>query len=585
VGAAVNEQESPADVQPGPAFDDTGTGTRDQLSSLQGLLVLSMLMTERADDKEILRLVAKAVPSLGRCRLVGVYLVDDEAGTFSNPTLNAAVTSEEDALVKAQLAVVDTAGGPVGMAGAGWAWAYPLRSLGGNFGYLVARADGHPDTHEQFLLRVLALQAGTALANARSHRRERETAVALRAVNAALEESVAAFERGTLIHDRLTRVAVAGEGQEGIADALHELTGFAVAIEDRHGNLVTWAGHGRPDPYPRASPDRREDLLRQMKAGAPFRRNGRLMCMARPRHDVVGLIALVDPDERCGSAEQVALEHAATVLSIELARAHSIAEAELRLGRDLADELLGGSDEVTCMTRANALGYDLSRPHRVVVLSFPQTDAGSGARDRLFHAVLRAARDTGIQGLQVVRLGTVVLLCGADGNWHDLLVAVDGDLGDQRCRLGVGGRCERPADFVRSHREAQLALSLVRTDGHENDRVMTFDDLGLLRLLLSVEDTNTLEHFVRATLATLLDYDANKGSLLVSTLGAFLERGGNYDSTSRALCVHRSTLKYRLHRIEELSGHDLSSPDVRFNLQLAVRAWQSLSARREPAAN
>ena len=581
----MNEQESPADLQPGPAFDDLEPGPRDQLSSLQGLLVLSMVMTERPSDKEILRLTAAAVPSLGRCGLVGVYLVDDETGTFSNCALNGAAPSGEDAVVKAQLAVVGTAGGPVGLAGADWGWAYPLRSLGGNFGYLVARADGHPDTHEQFLLRVLALQAGTALANARSHRRERETAAALRATNAALEESVAALERSTRIHDRLNRVAVAGEGQEGIADALHELTGFAVAIEDRHGNLVSWAGEDRPDPYPKSSSARREHLLRQMKAGAPMRRNGRLMCIARPRHDVVGLIALVDPDERCGPAEQVALEYAATVLAIELARAHSIAEAELRLGRDLADELLGGCDEAICMTRANALGYDLSRPHRVVVVNFPQPAAGSGGTDRLFHAVLRAARDTGMHGLQVVRLGTVVLLCGADGNWHDLRAAVDADLGEQRCRLGVGGRCERPGDFARSHREAQLALSLVRTDGHEHDRVMVFDDLGLLRLLLSIEDTNTLEHFVRATLATLLDYDANRGSSLVSTLGAFLEHGGNYDGTSRALCVHRSTLKYRLHRIEELSGQDLSSPDARFNLQLAFRAWQSLAARREPVPN
>jgi DNA-binding PucR family transcriptional regulator len=65
---------------------------------------------------------------------------------------------------------------------------------------------------------------------------------------------------------------------------------------------------------------------------------------------------------------------------------------------------------------------------------------------------------------------------------------------------------------------------------------------------------------------------------MVKTLGAFLERGGNYDATTQALGVHRSTLKYRLHRIEEISGHDLAQPDVRFNLQLAIRAAESLRA-------
>jgi DNA-binding PucR family transcriptional regulator len=44
--------------------------------------------------------------------------------------------------------------------------------------------------------------------------------------------------------------------------------------------------------------------------------------------------------------------------------------------------------------------------------------------------------------------------------------------------------------------------------------------------------------------------------------------------------VHRSTLKYRLQRIKEISGHDLGDPDTSFNLQLATRAWRTLAALR-----
>ena len=77
----------------------------------------------------------------------------------------------------------------------------------------------------------------------------------------------------------------------------------------------------------------------------------------------------------------------------------------------------------------------------------------------------------------------------------------------------------------------------------------------------------------------ILDYDANKGaSELVATLGQYLDRGGNYDATAQALSVHRSTLKYRLPRIREISRHDLTSPETEFNLQLAMRAWRTLRA-------
>jgi DNA-binding PucR family transcriptional regulator len=44
--------------------------------------------------------------------------------------------------------------------------------------------------------------------------------------------------------------------------------------------------------------------------------------------------------------------------------------------------------------------------------------------------------------------------------------------------------------------------------------------------------------------------------------------------------VHRSTLKYRLRRIREVSGHDLGVPDNQFNLQVATRAWRTLEALR-----
>ena len=44
--------------------------------------------------------------------------------------------------------------------------------------------------------------------------------------------------------------------------------------------------------------------------------------------------------------------------------------------------------------------------------------------------------------------------------------------------------------------------------------------------------------------------------------------------------MHRNTLKYRLRRISEVSGYDLSMPDTLFHLQLATRAWRTLRALR-----
>src|SRR5207249_2613187 len=113
-----------------------------------------------------------------------------------------------------------------------------------------------------------------------------------------------------------------------------------------------------------------------------------------------GVLALIDPAGRSGEQELVALEQGATVLAMELARLQSLAEAELRLRRDLVEELLAGTDEESALGRARALGYDLERSHRVVVV---EGLARTADESLFFHAVRRAARDLGVGTLLVAR--------------------------------------------------------------------------------------------------------------------------------------------------------------------------------------
>ncbi|MET0144291.1 MAG: helix-turn-helix domain-containing protein [Ilumatobacteraceae bacterium] len=548
--------------------DESDLQLREQLSNLQALLALSMRMTDSEDEERILRLAGTAVPSLARCRLVGAHLADD--GWYMAEDGSAETQVRAD--VEVQLAVVSTAGGAIAVGHAEWGWAFPLRSVGRHLGFLAVSADAEPTAPEQFLLRVLAQQTGVALANARLHSQQRRQANELTDINLRLE-------RSTAIHDSLTQVAFAGEGQQGIAEAVHKLTGFAVAIEDRYGNLRAWAGPERPDPYPKQSHDQREGMVRDaIAAVGPIRHGGRLVVAAQPREDVVGILALVDPDDEAGDDARVAIEHAATVLAIELGRLSSIADTELRLRRDLVVELLAGTDETSAIARAEALGYDLQRPYRVVVV-----ETGPDAPDpyELVHAVRRAARDCGVATLLATSGQSVVLLADTDRPWELFRVTVGRELRDGRCRVGVGvgGHCDRVADFPRSHREAVQALRLQTVVG--GDRAIVFDDLGVYQLLADIDDLDSVDRFVHRWLGVLLDYDANKvTSDLITTLGQYLECGGNYDATAHALSVHRSTLKYRLQRIREISGHDLGSPDVRFNLQLAVRAWRTQQAVR-----
>jgi sugar diacid utilization regulator len=379
------------------------------------------------------------------------------------------------------------------------------------------------------------------------------------------------------IHERLTRVAVSGEGQPGIAKALHELTGMPVAIEDRYGNLSAWAGPGRPSPYPKESFAKREHLLRRlMRDSKPVRDGERLILLASPRSDVIGVLALVDPGRRSDHADLVALEHGATVLSMELARLRGIADTELRLRRDLVHDLLDGTDDASALSRAEALDYDLRRPHRVVIV---EGRGRARAHDALLSAVRRAMRKTRQEGLVETWSGDVAMVTAGQADWERLRRAIVSDLGGQ-CHIGVGGTCARPSELPRSLREAGLALRLQKTL-LPGSGACEYPRLGIFRMLAAIPDLTDIEEFVREWLGSLLDYDARRKAELVRTLTQYLEHGGNYDATAAELSVHKSTLKYRLQRIRELTGVELNDPDVHFNLQLATRAWGTLQALRD----
>jgi sugar diacid utilization regulator len=539
---------------------------RDQLSDLRSLLVLSMLLTRQDDEAEILNLVAGAVESLGPCRMERIFL----DGRWAEVRIPAHEPVSRD-LPDGKWAQQD---GPVRLTGVPWSWVYPMSIPRGPSGYLVVGAEQEPSEAQRFLLGVLAQHAGVALANARLHAREREQAEQLQVTNLALRRTME-------VHDTLTQVALEGRGQDGIAQAVHDLTGYPVAIEDRFGNLRAWAGPDRPERYPKDTPEHRDRLLRRVMAAAgPIRDGERLFSVARLDGAAIGVLVLHDPVGTAEKVERVAIEHATTVLTMELARLQTLADANAQLRSDLVAELVEGADLPGVLNRAQALGYDLGRPHCVVVVAVVGERENDRA-DGFFRAVRRAAQDTRVGSLLAPRPGEVVILADAEAPWAKFRAAVLAEWPGGDCRIGVGSRRSRLDEFPLSYQEAQLALKMIQAAGGR-DQVTRFDDLGVYQVLGTAQNAAAVERFVRDWLGVLIEYDGSHGAQLVMTLSEYLECGGNYDATAKALLVHRNTLKYRLHRIREVSGHDLSCPDTQFNLQLATRAWRTVQALREP---
>ncbi|TDC10248.1 PucR family transcriptional regulator [Nonomuraea longispora] len=101
--------------------------------------------------------------------------------------------------------------------------------------------------------------------------------------------------------------------------------------------------------------------------------------------------------------------------------------------------------------------------------------------------------------------------------------------------------------------------------------VVTSDEIYTHALLLATVPADVRRSFTARLLAPLLDYDRTHQSELVGTLRVYLDCAGSWNACAERLHVHVNTVRYRVRRIEELTGRDLSAMADRVDLFLALR--------------
>ena len=143
-------------------------------------------------------------------------------------------------------------------------------------------------------------------------------------------------------------------------------------------------------------------------------------------------------------------------------------------------------------------------------------------------------------------------------------------------RRGPGGRAGRAAARVpRGALRAGGARALGATDGNGPAGLATYRDLGSFQLLLSLQDDDALRLFCDSILAPIEESEGAYGGELMRSLEAFIECNGQWERAAKALFCHRHTLRYRIRRVEELTGRSLDSARDRIDFWLALRGREA----------
>ncbi|MFF1677148.1 PucR family transcriptional regulator ligand-binding domain-containing protein [Streptomyces sp. NPDC058256] len=135
--------------------------------------------------------------------------------------------------------------------------------------------------------------------------------------------------------------------------------------------------------------------------------------------------------------------------------------------------------------------------------------------------------------------------------------------------LGTGGPATGATGLRRSLDEARHAHRIACL-GTGTVRTATGDDLSSYLLLLASVPEDVRRLYRERLIGVLERYDAEHGSDLVGTLAAFLDASGSWHRCAEQLHVHVNTLRYRLQRVEQLTGHSLATLRDRVDFCLAL---------------
>lgn len=408
-----------------------------------------------------------------------------------------------------------------------------------------------------------------------------------------------------------------------IVDTLAERLERSVAIDDHRLRLVAASRHfGDHDPLRIQSLlDREltpENLTRLRTLGiaswtepgvleaVPEAGSYRRICIPlRHLDQLFGYLWLIDPE---ATLTDVALEAsrqaggaAARVLhreSLAAERRTALESARIRdlLGRDLVAREQAAQD----VRREHLLGSD--QCCAVLVMEFDGADhlAGDHVRDALRRAVDLLARDAPSQSwLHLIEVSRLTVVATAPEPWPPGALAAQAEnmcrhaeqwlLGSHdrkhdettMARAGVGSVQPHLEYAFASHDQAGQALWAGRVLC-PGQHVTAWDRLGVYGTLLGLMATpgapvsTSVGPAGHPTVADCPDpvlrlMAADREHKLVATLELYLDEAGDAVRTAARLHLHRTTLHYRLRRIEELAGVDLSSGQDRLVMHIGIK--------------
>jgi sugar diacid utilization regulator/GAF domain-containing protein len=419
--------------------------------------------------------------------------------------------------------------------------------------------------------------------------------VTLRSEVATVSRQNDLLRRAMAMESRLTKLILNGATLQEVCGAVSDMTGHPAIVCDRSLQPLAPAepdGGGAElprifDPELRGNPVVAEALaaIGDHSTGVigPFPALGShervLFAPIRIGDHVWGYLAVTQRHTALGPLDTVIARRAAANVALELGAEHRTAGGRTEAIESMTAALLHGNYEQGWLSRrCDYLGLRLDARRVVCLVRARGLDANLPSIEALTAAIgsddlLRTRVAGSLVALLDVPAGVEDEGAWATGRMREVIGAIEArdDL-----LVATSGARDEGRQIADALLEAKQVMRCV--EGHltgPGDHVVSAEELGAGRLFLAMADPAEARSFAETVVGRLSASDDERSGDLLETLDVFLSTACSARRSAQVLDVHENTIRYRVARIEELTGLAIATDaDAQLTAHLALSVFR-----------
>jgi sugar diacid utilization regulator/putative methionine-R-sulfoxide reductase with GAF domain len=453
---------------------------------------------------------------------------------------------------------------------------------------------------------ALANLVSIAIENARLYAAKQTTLHELERANEALVERYDVVRSLVELTQDLVQLLLGEQGLAAIADKAAQHLQANVLIVDRELQVVATAPPACD--FPPAGLTNLRDALQAHRATdeRPFLFSAGPAaehCMAQAIYVAKELMGhvVVYPGRSIDDATSLAIGQIVLATALYNLQQRSASRARSETLDAIVWDLLEGSDKIrhAALDRLREMKIELPSSLRVLLVAFevPSESAGASSmqlaaseeRRRLVRNACLESEHAAFKLDLVGARGELVAVLLSEGSVDSIEQAasriarkISGRQAGVTILLGVSAPSDHPRALPRANREARISLDVAKQRGRSG--VVVYDKSGVVGLLFSVKQNVGIHGLVDSTLGALMKQDDKYRHQLLETLRVYFDLNCSQEAAAQRLGVHRKTIGYRIARITELTGLDLSTHDDRLLADLALYVHATISPDSDPAS-